>query len=198
MLDAKHITALHDEANRLWHAEQPLDASSPLATLVLAQHRANYDLWHEEDKARDPNATDAAIATIKRSIDRLNQQRNNLIEQIDLSLIESLPPQSNSAPLHSETPGLMVDRLSILSLRLFHTAEETQRAGATDAHRQRNNTRLAVLNQQRDDLASCLDALWRDVLAGQRRFKLYLQMKMYNDPSLNPVLYRLTKPPAQG
>ena len=199
MLDARRLTALHDEANHLWHAEKALDASGHFETLVLANHRANYDLWHEEDKARDPHATDAAIAAVKRSIDRLNQHRNDLVEQIDLAavlaLAESLPSQDDSAPLHSETPGLMLDRLSILSLKLYHTAEEAQRSSASESHRQRNNTRLAVLNEQRDDLAACLGALWQEVLAGHRRFKLYRQMKMYNDPSLNPVLYEQPKRP---
>ncbi len=198
MLDANHIAALHDQANRLWHVGQSLDPGSPLDVLILAQHRANYDLWHEEDKARDPIATDAAIATLKRSIDCINQQRNDLIEQIDRTLLESLPPQNTSAPLHSETPGLMIDRLSILSLKLHHTAEESHRSDATSDHRQRNAARLAILEEQRSDLAASLDALAQDLAAGQRRFKLYRQLKMYNDPTLNPVLYRQPGSPTQG
>ncbi len=94
------------------------------------------------------------------------------------------------APLHSETPGLIVDRMSILSLKIYHTGEEARRETATEAHRRRNQDRLAVLEEQRSDLAGCLDVLWRQIVAGERRFKLYRQMKMYNDPELNPVLYR--------
>jgi uncharacterized protein (DUF3084 family) len=82
---------------------------------------------------------------------------------------------------------LIIDRLSILALKIFHTAEQLHRS--TPEHQQRNQSRLLVLNEQRTDLSACLDALWSDVLAGRRRFKLYRQLKMYNDPTLNPVLY---------
>jgi hypothetical protein len=92
--------------------------------------------------------------------------------------------------LHSETPGLMIDRLSILSLKIYHTREEAERSDAPAGHVQRNLERLAILEEQRSDLAACLDALWRETLAGTRRFKLYRQLKMYNDPSLNPAIYR--------
>jgi Protein of unknown function (DUF4254) len=91
--------------------------------------------------------------------------------------------------LHSETPGLMIDRLSILALKIYHTRDEANRASATEEHRMRNVERLAVLEEQRDDLAGCLDLLWAEVLGGTRRFKLYRQMKMYNDPELNPAVY---------
>jgi hypothetical protein len=84
---------------------------------------------------------------------------------------------------------MMIDRLSILELKIFHTAEEAERKGATEEHRERNRARLRVLEEQRGDLRGCLDALWREVMAGRRRFKLYRQMKMYNDPELNPAVY---------
>ena len=84
---------------------------------------------------------------------------------------------------------MMVDRLSILALKIYHTREEAHRMSATEGHRQRNVERLAMLEEQRDDLAGCLDALWAEVLQGRRRFKLYRQMKMYNDPELNPAVY---------
>jgi hypothetical protein len=158
--------------------------------LAVAQHRANFDLWHEEDKARDPGASDAEITSVKHAIDRLNQQRNDLVEKMDGMLLTEAGEQNAAAPLNSETPGLIIDRLSILALRIFHTREEAQRESATEAHRQKNAARLAVLEEQRSDLAGCLDALWAEVQARTRRFKLYRQMKMYNDPELNPVLYR--------
>jgi hypothetical protein len=128
-------------------------------------------------------------ATVKHAIDRLNQDRNDLVEKIDEALLNALPSQNCSAPLNSEPPGLIIDRLSILALKIYHTREEAQRETATNAHRHRNEYRLAILEEQRKDLADCLDALWEQVLAGERRFKLYRQMKMYNDPQLNPVLY---------
>ena len=89
--------------------------------LALAQHRANFDLWHEEDKARDPAATDAEIAAVKHAIDGLNQRRNDLVEKIDELLLTLAGEQNPDAPLHSETPGLMIDRLSILALKIYHT-----------------------------------------------------------------------------
>jgi hypothetical protein len=158
---------------------------------ILAQHRANFDLWHQEDLARDMSATAENIATVKHAIDRLNQDRNDLVETIDETLLCSLPAQNSTAPLNSEPPGLIIDRLSILALKIYHTDEEAHRESATDsdAHRRRNLRRLVVLQEQRTDLADCLDTLWQQVLAGERRFKLYRQMKMYNDPQLNPVLY---------
>jgi hypothetical protein len=125
---------------------------------------------------------------VKHAIDTLNQRRNDLAEKMDLWLIDRLA-QDPVAPLHSETPGLMIDRLSILALKIYHTREETHRMSATVEHRSRNVARLTLLEEQRDDLAGCLDVLWSEVLAGKRRFKLYRQMKMYNDPELNPAVY---------
>jgi hypothetical protein len=190
MMDAAHLVRLQEEATRRWHepAEMPA-AASELDALVVDQHRANFDLWHEEDQARDPDATPEKIIAIKRAIDRLNQRRNDLVERIDRMLLEEAGEQRAEAPLHSETPGMMIDRLSILELKRFHTAEEIARA-AGEGHAQRNLERLAVLKEQREDLREALDALWADVMSGKRRFKLYRQMKMYNDPALNPVLYR--------
>jgi Protein of unknown function (DUF4254) len=192
MLDALSITRMQDDMTAALHQnENELDVEAGadgLMTLAMAQHRANFELWHEEDKARVPGVPDAEIVRVKRSIDRLNQRRNDLVEQMDVRLMEGLqqPPE---APLHSETPGLMIDRLSILALKIYHTCEETHRASASAEHRRKNKERLALLKEQRQDLAGCLDTLWTQVLEGTRRFKLYRQMKMYNDPDLNPAMY---------
>ena len=195
MLNARHIVELQEEATRRWHGPgaSELDAlvmEQGLDDLVLGQHRANFDLWHEEDQARDPGVTPERIVEIKRAIDRLNQRRNDLMERIDGALLQAAGEQRAEAPLHSETPGMMIDRLSILELKRFHTAEEIARTDGDEQHAQRNRERLTVLEEQRDDLRNALDALWTDVMSGKRRFKLYRQMKMYNDPELNPVLYR--------
>lgn len=193
MLEAAAIPRLHQNFTEAWHepapATQTLD-DDPLAALIIAQHRENFDLWHEEDKARDPDATDADIAQVKRAIDRLNQRRNDLVEKIDLWLLANLPQQNPEAPLNSETPGLIIDRLSILALRIFHTRIEAHRESATEAHRARNASRLTLLEEQRDDLANCLATLLDGIKSGSRRFKLYRQMKMYNDPDLNPAVYK--------
>jgi len=192
MLDALLITRMQEEMTAALHeAENEVaieTGADGLMALAMAQHRANFDLWHEEDKARVPGAPDAEIVRVKRAIDTLNQRRNDLVEKMDVWLIDRLE-QDPSAPLHSETPGLMIDRLSILALKIYHTREEANRATATEQHRSRNVNRLALLEEQREDLAACLDALWSEVLGGRRRFKLYRQMKMYNDPELNPAVY---------
>src|SRR5271163_4034706 len=190
LIDAHEIAREHDRATSLWHSEAGAIESTGFLCYVLEQHRANFDLWHEEDRARDTSATAENIAEVKRAIDRLNQQRNDLVERIDETLLAAVREQNPQAPLHSEPPGLIVDRLSILSLKIYHTGEEARRETATEAHRCRNQDRLAVLEEQRTDLANCLNELWRQIVAGERRFKLYRQMKMYNDPELNPVLYR--------
>jgi len=194
MLSAPQIVRLQDQATLFWHepAAPPPVASSQFDQLVLNQHRANFDLWHREDAARDPLSSDQAIAACKRDIDKLNQLRNDLSEHLDRDLLDSLPPLDPNLPLHSETPGLMIDRLSILALKIFHTAEEINRPSATPEHRDRNRERLTVLNEQRDDLSRCLAELWTDICSNRRRFKLYHQLKMYNDPALNPVLYAVS------
>ena len=194
MVSAEKILALHDRLTRLWHEAKDRAEFGGDAWLdrVARQHGANFELWHIEDEARAPRATDAALADVKRRIDRTNQRRNDLAEELDQQLVEwlalrGLPHQA--APLHSESPGLIVDRLSILALKIFHTREEAARRDAPAGHAERNLARLRILEEQRADLAGCLDTLWDETLAGARRFKLYRQMKMYNDPALNPAIY---------
>jgi Protein of unknown function (DUF4254) len=201
MLATAEITQLHDQLTRLWHQDsRAATASGDWLDRVALHHRANFDLWHIEDEARTPGATDADLANVKRRIDTTNQLRNDLAEDLDRVLLDWLAARklpNPGAPLHSESPGLIIDRLSILALKIYHTREEAQRQDAPAGHAERNRGRLAVLEEQRADLAHCLDAMWRDTLSGTRRFKLYRQMKMYNDPTLNPAVYRksATDPP---
>lgn len=205
---------LQDEATRLWHLRADADAAydivhdamhesghdgghdsgqtGALEPAVVAQHLANFELWHIEDAARTPGITDAALAATKRAIDRVNQRRNDLAEACDGLLLELLAAQGLPRPeseLHSESPALMIDRMSILALKIFHTREELERADAPAGHAARNRERLQILLTQREDLQTALSLLWRRVLAGERRFKVYRQLKMYNDPSLNPAVY---------
>jgi hypothetical protein len=195
MLSAYAIAELHDRATLAGH-QTPERALAPdrdgWLAAVERQHRANFELWHIEDEARAPGATDTLLADVKRRIDRTNQRRNDLAEELDRLLLERLAGDSlprPAAPLHSESPGLMIDRLSILALKIFHTRQECLRADAPAGHAERARARLAILEEQRADLAGCLDELWRQTLAGERRFKLYRQLKMYNDPALNPAIY---------
>lgn len=197
MLNARSIMESHAAAIEEWHRQPPRDeAVGDFMSAVRAQHAANFELWHLEDEARVPDATDHEIAEIKRAIDRVNQRRNDLIEQCDSLLLKELMDRGlpkSATPLHSETPGLIIDRLSILALKIFHTREETLRGDAPEGHVQRNRERLKLLEEQRDDLAACLDALWAQVVHGERRFKLYRQLKMYNDPALNPAVYKTAR-----
>lgn len=195
MPDFTEISALHDQLTTRWHLEA-FDVWQPptdtWTSLVAQQHLANFELWHTEDSARTPGATDADLARVKRRIDETNQRRNDLSERIDGMLLASLAKEglpNETAPLHSESPGLMIDRLSILALKLFHTREEMERPGAPEGHAQRNSQRLAILAEQRDDLSACLVRLWEETTGGTRRFKIYRQLKMYNDPALNPAVY---------
>jgi hypothetical protein len=193
-VDACAIVQLQDGRTRLWHEPSPPPPAQDgsLAALIEAQHAANFTLWHAEDEARRWSADDTSIAAVKRQIDRVNQGRNDTTEQIDAVLLARLAEagMTQGGEQHSETPGMMIDRLSILSLKLFHTQEELARGGAPAGHRERNTERFATLQEQRDDLSRCLDRLWAQVCAGERCFKHYKQLKMYNDPELNPMLYR--------
>ena len=200
MLSAQALVELQDRRTRDWHRPEDAQAGDDerlddWLKQVAAQHRANFDLWHIEDEARTPGASDRQLAEVKRRIDTTNQRRNDLAEQLDRFLLGWLQErnlQNQAAALHSESPGLIIDRLSILALRIFHTREEAERPGAPVGHAARNWERLAILEEQRADLAACLDALWQEALAGTRRFKLYRQLKMYNDPALNPAIYGKT------
>lgn len=199
MISAQSITGLHDRLTALWHDEgdSGFAPSDPFLALAARQHRANFDLWHIEDEARRPGATPAEIAEVKRRIDPTNQLRNDLAEELDEALLKHLQASgvpNPAAPLHSESPGLIIDRLSILALKIYHTREEAERAGAPPGHEERNHARLAILEEQRRDLAACFQSLWDETLAGTRRFKLYRQLKMYNDPSLNPAVYGRERP----
>ena len=192
-LDAKQILHAFDEWTEQWH-KGPFaqKAADDFNATIEALHRANFELWHQEDKARDVHAGDAAIAAAKRAIDVINQRRNDQIEHCDELLLKELSAENLPNPqaeLHSETPGMMLDRLSIMSLKMYHTREETERIPSPPGHRERNLRRLAILETQRNDLATCLDRLWQRVLHGELRFQVYRQLKMYNDPDLNPVLY---------
>ncbi len=198
---ARDIIALHTAA-----VEAGLPSTAPMADDVLGWARVNHfynaSLWAEEDLARRQMAQDAEIVANKRAIDRFNQARNDAIERIDEWLLSALglvdassigsqAPRSTQQPgarLNSETGGSMVDRMSIMALKIEAMRLQTERQDVDEAHRATCSERLARLRQQRDDLGACYDQLLADSLAGRAYFKVYRQFKMYNDPRLNPAL----------
>ena len=193
------ITALHDAclAQATWPADDgPARAALPQGPLadawawVLVNHRFNCSLWNEEDLARRTQAADAEIAGNKRNIDRFNQARNDAMERIDDALLKLTAdwPRQPQARLSSETAGAMIDRMSILSLKIHHMGLQTVRTDVDDAHRTSTRAKREQLTRQRADLAACFDRLLDELRAGTGYFTIYRQFKMYNDPAMNPVL----------
>ena len=148
--------------------------------------------WHYEDIIRDPHIDPVAALQLKRRIDQSNQDRTDLVEQIDsyfrhtYSNVKPLP----DATINTESPAWAVDRLSILALKIYHMREQTERTDASDEHRQKCQAKLDVLLEQQKDLSTAIDQLLADIAAGRKYMKVYRQMKMYNDPSTNPILYK--------
>jgi hypothetical protein len=200
MIDVIAITDLHCQTVQRWHEREIDNRYDGFLAAVCDQHERNYRLWHEEDVARAVDVSDAELAEVKRRIDKLNQQRNDRIEQLDDLLIEQLHEQGvkprPAARLNTETPGSAIDRLSIVALRIYHMREQAIRADAEPAHRRKAEDRLVVLRQQHADLSNSLAELLDDIFAGRKLLKVYRQMKMYNDATLNPYLYGARKPAA--
>ena len=191
---ASEIIRLHDTylLNMAWpdKYEMQYQASDSLFKFIEANHFFNTKLWNEEDLARRQNVSDSEITKNKRAIDKFNQSRNDYIEQIDSFILERiLNITSKNAKQNSETLGAMVDRLSILSLKIFHMTIQTNRKNVSETHVQTCSKKLDVLKNQRNDLCVCFNELLYDCLLGLRYFKQYKQFKMYNDPNLNPQLY---------
>jgi Protein of unknown function (DUF4254) len=185
--------ALADQQTKLtaqWHQTPPAATGAGFSRLLEENHLRNFSLWHEEDIARRDDLGFERIYQAKRNIDRFNQERNNYAEEMDKAIVAALAPPLSGCPRNSETPGMMIDRMSILALKEFHMQEQTVRPEASAAHREKCAEKLARIRQQRSDLTNCLAELLADVAAGRRTFSAYFQFKMYNDPALNPELYR--------
>ena len=205
-LVAADVLALHDRllAGAGWPQHEPAVTDEPqdLFHWVQGNHRFNSLLWAEEDLARRTTVADAEIAANKRAIDGFNQARNDATERVDEWLLVALglvdadsartdAPMSKVPPgarLNSETAGSMVDRMSIMALKAHAMRQQAARRDVDDEHRAASAVKLSRLEQQRSDLAACLDALLADTRAGQAYFKVYRQFKMYNDPRWNPAL----------
>ena len=192
-IDVDQIVELQADTVAKWH-ESPIDnVYSGILSTICSQHQFNYLLWHEEDIARSKDVSDAEIARVKRSIDGYNQQRNDGIEKIDdeiTNLLEAEGIVADSAPINTETPGSVMDRLSILALRIYHLREQLERDDVDQGHLDSVNHKIAVCLLQRDELKTALGQLLNDIFAGTKRHRTYRQFKMYNDPTLNPYLYQ--------
>jgi len=188
------VNQLHQKMVERWHECDPDNGREGIFQTICQQHQFNFLLWHEEDIARCPDVSDLRIAEVKRAIDGYNQQRNDWIERIDEGLIEifgSLGVEpSDNARVNTETPGSAIDRLSIMSLRIYHLAEQLDRVDVDNAHLDKVRENLARCRIQQRDLSQSLVELLDDLLAGHKVLKVYRQMKMYNDPTLNPYLYK--------
>lgn len=160
--------------------------------LFYAKNWIDTAQWHMEDVVRNPEIDPVEGLSWKRRIDKQNQVRTDMVEYIDsyfLSLytdIQVLP----HAKANTESPAWALDRLSILALKIYHMQEESERQDASNEHRAQCQTKLEVLLMQRDDLSQSIDELLADIEKGEKFMKVYKQMKMYNDPSLNPILYK--------
>jgi hypothetical protein len=202
-LQAADVVRLQDRllADARWPYDEPAVDDGPWRW-VQTNHRNNCLLWAEEDLARRTTVGDGDIAANKRAIDGFNQARNDATERVDelllmaLGLVDTASARTDSpkatvgagARLNSETAGSMIDRLSILALKIDAMRKQTERGDVDAAHVAASAARLARLEDQRADLAGCLDALLADALAGRAYFKVYRQFKMYNDPRFNPAL----------
>ena len=148
--------------------------------------------WHFEDIIRDPQIDPAEALVLKRRIDKSNQDRTDLVEQIDAYFRQQYAnvQVQPDARINTESPAWAIDRLSILALKIYHMREQVERPEASPEHRQKCQQKLDILLEQQVDLGTAINQLLEDIEAGRKYMKVYMQMKMYNDPSTNPVLYK--------
>lgn len=191
-----------NEAIADYHKSDDVDAQLrnpyPADAIEHLMYRKNWIdtvQWHLEDIIRDPQIDPMRALQIKRRIDKSNQERTDMVEYIDSYFldkykgVEAMP----GATINTESPAWAIDRLSILALKIFHMAIEAGRADADAAHVEACAKKLAVLREQHRDLSTAIEQLLDDIAAGRKYMKVYKQMKMYNDPALNPILYAVRK-----
>lgn len=198
--------SLAEKANRifwntviLYHQTDDVDANpvnpydeDTLEHTLFAKHWIDAVQWHLEDIIRDPNIDPVEALALKRRIDRSNQDRTDMVEAIDTHFrtkYASVTPLPD-ATINTESPAWAIDRLSILALKIYHMDVEVRRTDADADHIEKCKAKLRVLLEQRQDLSTAIDTLLDDIGAGRKYMKVYRQMKMYNDPATNPVLYK--------
>lgn len=198
MTFAEKCNKIFDDTAVLYHATddvdfQPVvpDGYGDIERILFAKNWIDAVQWHLEDIIRDPAIDPVEALALKRRIDRSNQERTDMVERLDswflekYAGVEAVP----DAEINTESPAWALDRLSILALKIYHMKVETDRSEAEAAHRDRCRAKLDVLLEQRRDLTEAIDRLLEAYACGRKRMKVYRQMKMYNDPSTNPILY---------
>jgi hypothetical protein len=189
-IQAAAIIQLHKECIIHWKSFGIEHKYQDFYRLVEENHAFNYQLWCAEDRARRKDRGDKFVCLAKQEIDKCNQQRNNRMEAMDVWLFNVLhPAKPTQCPVNSESPGMIIDRLSILSLKSYHMALQTKRQDVDELHRKNCSDKLTIIQQQRDQLAECLALFLNEIQEKKRTFSIYHQFKMYNDPKLNPELY---------
>ena len=199
MITAAHCFTIFDRCIDDYHVHDNVDQS---INNPFPQGSIDHDLylkawidtvqWHFEDLIRDPYIEPVAGMELKRKIDKSNQHRTDLVERIDDYFLESFSGVKyiDGAKINSESPAWVVDRMSILALKIYHAKEQLDRQDVDEVHREKSLVRVSVLEEQKTDLSTSFDELLEDIGKGERRMKVYRQMKLYNDPATNPVLYK--------
>lgn len=201
MLSAEECYSIFQKSIDDYHLVDDVDAAiknpfpeNSFQSLLYLKNWIDTVQWHLEDIIRNPDINPAEALALKRRIDKSNQERTDTVEKMDDFFLESFRdvPSKPSTPINSETPAWLLDRMSILMLKIFHMKEQTQRKDVSAQHAAKCGEKLLILEEQKKDMGIAFDELLRDIDSGARRFKVYRQMKMYNDSTLNPVLYKTT------
>ena len=183
-----------DDYHRTDNVDTPINNPYPVKSIEYYLYLKNWIdtvQWHFEDIIRDPNINPEAALVLKRRIDKSNQDRTDLVELIDSYFLDKYKDVTpvEGATINTESPAWAIDRLSILALKIYHMRKEVERTDTTPEHHAQCEKKLNVLLEQKKDLSAAIDQLIADIEAGRKYMKAYKQMKMYNDPALNPVLY---------
>jgi len=190
----RSVTEYHKSDNVDTPCVNPYEKGS-LEAIFYDKNWVDAVQWHLEDIIRDPEIDPREALELKRRIDRSNQVRTDMVEDIDTwfrDLYKEVTPMPD-ATINTESPAWALDRLSILALKIWHMREQAERADASEEHIAKSRAKLAVLLEQREDLTTAIDTLLEDIEAGKKYMKVYRQMKLYNDPATNPVLYAKKK-----
>lgn len=196
---AKDSFKIFRDTTALYHDTDDVDAKvanpypeGSIEATLFAKNWIDAVQWHLEDIIRDPNIDPVAALALKRRIDKSNQDRTDMVEEIDTYFREKYKdvPTLPDATINTESPAWAIDRLSILALKIYHMGAEVARTDASPEHIAKCQAKLDILLQQEEDLTTAIDQLLDDIAAGKKYMKVYRQMKMYNDPATNPVLYK--------